>query len=480
MSDLQRVIVIVKRLPMTADPASTLMRAFAVSAVLALAACASSQPARVTKANALDLTSFSALPQMKTFTTQAASAPIRSNSDIAADFMDLEFSLESGRALPVFTRFDGPMTVALAGDAPQTATADLGQLLTRLRNEAGLEISSKNNASASIIIEFLPRKQMQAVVPTAACFVAPRVRSWADYRKNRNSARLDWTTLKRRDHLAIFIPSDTSPQEVRDCLHEELAQAIGPLNDLYRLPDSVFNDDNFHAVLTGFDMLVLRLHNSPELKNGMTPKDVAARLPALLSKLNPDGEFTAERIYETNSRSWIVAIETALGPGIPAKKREKAAELALKIARNEGWSDNRLAFSYFAYGRLNLGKDVPRAVAAFSQASKIYRTLPDGPIHVAHVDMQVAALALSSGQPEVTIALADTAIPVAMRAQNAALLATFLLLKAQALDQLGSVDKAQAARLDSLSWARYGFGADSEVHARMADIAALSPIGIGG
>jgi len=34
-----------------------------------------------------------------------------------------------------------------------------------------------------------------------------------------------------------------SPQEVRDCLHEELAQALGPLNDLYRLPDSVFNDD---------------------------------------------------------------------------------------------------------------------------------------------------------------------------------------------------------------------------------------------
>ncbi len=47
---------------------------------------------------------------------------------------------------------------------------------------------------------------------------------------------------------------------MRDCLHEELAQALGPLNDLYRLSNSVFNDDNFHSVLTGFDMEMLRLH----------------------------------------------------------------------------------------------------------------------------------------------------------------------------------------------------------------------------
>lgn len=46
----------------------------------------------------------------------------------------------------------------------------------------------------------------------------------------------------------MFIPNDTSAQEIRDCLNEELAQALGPLNDLYRLSDSVFNDDNMHTV----------------------------------------------------------------------------------------------------------------------------------------------------------------------------------------------------------------------------------------
>jgi hypothetical protein len=454
------------------------MRLFILCLLLTLAACAPAQRAEVTKAQPVDTFRFLSLPAMKTFPNAPASPPTRSNTEIAADFMALEFNLESGRALPVLTRFDGPVTVMLTGDVPATAPADLGKLITRLRNEAGIDIAM--GANAAITIEFLPRQRMQSAVPTAACFVAPRVSSWAEYRKNRNTGALDWATLTRREHLAIFVPSDTTPQEVRDCLHEELAQALGPLNDLYPLTDSVFNDDNFQAVLTGFDMLVLRLHNSPELQNGVTARDVAERLPALLAKLNPKGEFRAKHQYKPTSRPWINAIEAALGPNTPPAKRAKAAEQALAIAKAEGWADNRLAFSYFAVGRLNLGKNIPSAMAAFGQASRIYKALPDGPIHVAHVDMQVAALALSFGQPDITITLADTAMPVAMHAQNAALLATFMLLKAQALDQLGRVDEAQALRLDSLGWARYGFGSESDVRARMADIAALSPIEIGG
>ena len=457
-----------------------LMRAAVGCLMLMLAACAPAPPAEVSKARPFDVVPMIARPAMKIFPAAPVSPPARSNADIARDIMDLEFNLESGRPLPVLTRFDGPVTVAVTGRVPPTALAELGHLMARLRAEAGIDISMAVGAKAAITIEFLPRKHMQAAVPTAACFVAPRVSSWAEYRKARNSGALDWTTLTRRETLAIFVPSDTTPQEVRDCLHEELAQALGPLNDLYRLPDSVFNDDNFQAVLTGFDMLVLRFHNSPDLQNGMLPNEVATRLPAILADLNPLGQVPGRAASQTNSRLWTIAIETALGPNTALAKRTKAADQALMIAQNEGWKDNRLAFSYFAVGRLSLSKGIPRAIASFSRAARLYQTLPDGPLHVAHVDMQMAALALSSGQPQVTINLADKAMPIAMIAQNAALLATFMLLKAQALDQLGRADEAQALRLDSLGWARYGFGSDDDVRARMADIAALSLIEIGG
>ena len=50
-----------------------------------------------------------------------------------------------------------------------------------------------------------------------------------------------------------------------------------------------------------------------------------------------------------------------------------------------------------------------------------------------------------------------------------------MLLKAEALDLTGRHDEASAVRLDSVGWARYGFGSDWAVRTKMQEIAALSP-----
>ena len=94
--------------------------------------------------------------------------------------------------------------------------------------------------------------------------------------------------------------------------------------------------------------------------------------------------------------------------------------------------------------------------------------------------MQLAAVALSTGQAEQAIAFADRAIPVVKRAENAALLATLMLIKAEALETLGQPAEARALRLDSLGWARYGFGSEQQVRARMSEIAALGSRGRNG
>ena len=235
-------------------------------AALLLSACGAPPPAARNAAvpDAPDL------PPMRRFGATVPEPARRSNAEMAQDFMDLSFNLESGRTVPVFTRFEGPIRVRMTGAPPPTAAEDLGRLLARLRAEAGLPIAAaRPDEPAEITVEFLPRKAMQRLVPRAACFVAPRVSSWDGYRRA-SRASLDWATLQVRDQAAIFVPNDTAPQEVRDCLHEELAQALGPLNDLYRLPDSVFNDDNIHTGLTGFDMLMLRATYAPELHSGMT------------------------------------------------------------------------------------------------------------------------------------------------------------------------------------------------------------------
>jgi hypothetical protein len=454
------------------------LRALCLVATLGLSACVSSgPPVREVAERRATPEIVGTIPAMNQFGAARPEAPGRSNAEIAADFLDLTFQMESGRQIARMSRFDQPVTVAAAPGGPPSLARDLDRLLHRLRQEAGIDIRQvpHGDGMASITIETLPRNRMQRIVPEAACFVVPRVSSWAEFRRNRTSRTMDWTTLDARERVAVFIPSDVSPQEVRDCLHEEVAQALGPLNDLYRLPDSVFNDDNFNAVLTGFDMLILRAYYSDALRSGMTRAEVRAVLPRLLDRLNPRGAAGAAERAPATPRAWVAAIETALGPGTRDAQRVAAAERALTIARRADLSDARLAFSYFALGRLSLSTDPEASLNAFLAASNIYDRIAPGGIHTAHVDMQLAAFALSSGNAEDALRLTGQAMPAATRAQNAALLSTLLMIRAESLEALGRSSEARQVRLDSLAWGRYGFGNNAAVGARLTEVAALSP-----
>lgn len=441
-------------------------------AAVALAGCAGAPhetPGRLTAAER------TALPPVKHFGEEAPLRPLRGNADMARDFLELTFRMESGRSVPRFTRFEGPVTLALAGSVPPGAAEDADRLVARLRDEAGIDIRRVADAgTARIRVEFVPTRRLRRAVPHAACFVVPDVAGWSDYLRSRRSERVDWTKLETRTRATVFIPADTAPQEVRDCLHEEVAQALGPLNDLYRLSDSVFNDDNFHTVLTGFDMLMLRATYSPALRNGMTEAEVAARIPALLNRLNPRGRRVAATDPGPTPREWITAVETMIGPGASEARRGDAARQAVAIAQREGWTDARMAFSQFNFARIALPEDLEAGLVALLSARHIYDRLPDAGIHAAHVDLQLAAMALAGGEPGQAIRLIDRRIPDAKRAENAALLATFLMMKAEALAQTGHPAEAEALRLDSLGWARYGFGTDDLVRDRAREIAQLT------
>ena len=452
------------------------MNRLAPLALLLLSACVAPPQAEVPQRRAIatdvapnrhDLNRFVGVPPAKVN---------RSNASVAADFLDLTFRMESGRTIPVFTRFEGPVRVGLAGAVPAQAGRDLAELLARLRGEAGIDIAQAPDPSdANVVVQFLPRATMQAAVPNAACFVVPRVRSWDEFRAARGTARIDWTTLTRRDSAAIFIPSDVAPQEARDCLHEELAQALGPLNDLYHLSDSVFNDDNFNSVLTGFDMLVLRTTYAPDLHSGMSRDAVAARLPALLARFNPSGGAVTPGGATHTPRDWISAVESALAPRSSETSRREGAARALAIAQSSGWTDNRRAFSHFILARLSMASQIEQAVVHFAEAAQFYARQPGGALHMAHVDMQMAAFALGSGQFDQVLRLTDRAVPTVRQAQNAAVLATLQMLRAEALSAVGRNSEAQATRLDSLGWARYGFGSEAQVRARLTEVSNLAP-----
>ncbi len=417
-----------------------------------------------------------ALPPMRSFAGNRVTTPTRSNREIGKDFMDLAFRMESGRPVARLTRFEAPISVRVTGDIPPSLTPDLRALLSRLQNEAGIDIFMTGAQSASITVEAIPRATLNAAVPRAACFVVPRVSSWEEFKTARRTPTVDWTTLERRDRAAVFVPSDVAPQEIRDCLHEELAQALGPLNDLYRLSDSVFNDDNIHAVLTSFDMLILRAYYDPGLRNGMSRGEVAARLSPILSRLNPAGDQRSARPQNDTTRDWIDNIETALTAGSSAQRRRNAALQAVSLADAMNWSGPRNGFANYAFGRLNVGYNSDIALAAFNESLRIYNRSPETRLHAAHVSVQLAAFAMSSGDGQAVLNLVDNAMPIAAAHENAALLATLMMFKAEALEMLGRTPEGRAVRMDSLGWARYGFGKDSNVRARLREIASLNPL----
>lgn len=448
-----------------------ILRALLVSA-LVLAGCNTvplEQPP--TRARIADST----LPPIKGFASSHPVSPQRSNADMARDFLDLHFKLEGGSTLPVFTRFEGPITLRVTGRPASNLNSDLTSLLARLQREAGINIRRVSDGTANITIESVSSSKIRQALPKAACFVVPNVSSLAEYRRSKRRVKTNWSQLRQRDRLAIFIPNDVSPQEVRDCLHEELAQAIGPLNDLYRLPDSVFNDDNVHTVLTGFDMLILRATYAPELTTGQSRADIAARLPAILSRYNPRGSSVPSAPLRETPREWINAVETAIGPDTTGQARKRSAEQAVATAQRLGWTDHRRAFSHFILGRMIQATDPKLAQQNFRTAMRYLGRSPSTQIHRAHVSARMAAYEITLGNGSTALKLVRPGVATAARFENAALLSTLMLLQAEALTLTGDNDAASAVRLDSLGWARYGFGSDWAVRGKMNEIAALGP-----
>ena len=132
---------------------------------MALNACTPSTGGHVTRALPI---SDSTLPPVKVFSSGFHSGPIRANNDLALDFIELSFKLESGRELPTFTRFEGPVTVTVVGNQPASLQHDLTRLLGRLRSEARININQISAPRANITINSVSRKDIRKLLTLGA------------------------------------------------------------------------------------------------------------------------------------------------------------------------------------------------------------------------------------------------------------------------------------------------------------------------
>ena len=89
---------------------------------------------------------------------------------------------------------------------------------------------------------------------------------------------------------AMIVIKDELEDVLREsCIHEELVQTLGLMNDDENVRPSIFNDDQEFAILTEHDEYLLRILYDERLRTGMTSDEARPRLPEIIEDLRPSG-----------------------------------------------------------------------------------------------------------------------------------------------------------------------------------------------
>lgn len=91
------------------------------------------------------------------------------------------------------------------------------------------------------------------------------------------------------DRSLAVLRAELPPLMLSACIHEELAQGIGLVNDSPSARPSIFNDNAEFALLTRQDELLLKMLYDPRLKPGMTLAEARPVIELIASELLPDG-----------------------------------------------------------------------------------------------------------------------------------------------------------------------------------------------
>ncbi len=288
------------------------MRVWPLFGALALAACA--PPLADNAAPSFDLTRYYA----------AAEAEIRANggmrldyappdapftrAELARNFMRIamvnEFDTIDGRYVPSqsparLRRFERPLVVrVINGPAtPETAArlnlSLVAQYSRRLGRITGLDIRiAKTGERANMVVFFLNRAEQPRYARQLARYVtAPPRTVEADFANSPPDRLCSAFSLSsdaapyRYSAAIILVKAEHSGAMRSACVQEEMAQALGLVNDSPQARPSLFNDDEEFAALTKHDELLLQILYDPRLSPGMSAAEVRPLLPEIINDI---------------------------------------------------------------------------------------------------------------------------------------------------------------------------------------------------
>ncbi|MEM7189821.1 MAG: DUF2927 domain-containing protein [Pseudomonadota bacterium] len=257
-----------------------------------------------------------------------------SNGSLARLFVRLTHDLEWGASRPHLVRYEGPVRVQMRGRGRQGYRQFLDDFLGQLRQRAGVQIS-RAPGNANLVIRFVPGNDYKRAVPQHFCLVAPGLISWERFRQDpvRFGTR-PYETQRTMEGMTVFLPDNAEPYLVRHCLIEEITQALGPVNDLYGLGPSIFNDDAAHIWPTQLDYLMLRVLYAPEIRSGLDRSQTYARALTVLNRENPAGRSAPAlpRLLGAGMDRWRAEVRLAFDRTRSLSRRIRHAKQAVQIA----------------------------------------------------------------------------------------------------------------------------------------------------
>lgn len=395
-----------------------------------------------------------------------------SPSTLAEDFAELMFESEWGASYDRLLRWRGSVSIALADPELDAYRPEVQTLVNRVRNSVpGLDLSISDTRSGNITIRTVPYDDMAAFDQSALCFFVPVDRNFEDFVAGAARGEGRWEDVKRLQSVTIFIPEFAKPRVFRSCIIEEIAQALGPGNDLYRLEDSGFNDDGAHDHLTAFDLLMLRILYSPEIRDDMSRSEATIAAEKAVRRIQGARIGIKTRSARKQDDIYDAAMSNFLNSNTDIGNRD-AINAALSVSRDLSPDDHRRGAALRHSAFLNRdARNIDKAVDEMKQALDLFeRTLPENSARLARARSDYGFILIEADRYDEAAEYLERALPGLAANSIDDELAYTLFQRTVALHLAGDSPKARDVEKDTLAWAAYVFGADGETVKRWREV----------
>ena len=384
------------------------------------------------------------------------------NDSLARLFVVLTHELEGRARRPHLVRYEVPVSVELVGPGSERHGAFLDRFLARLRDNSGIAIA-RGPGPANLHVRFVDGDRFDATLPTAFCVIAPGDVRWQDFAADPLGASVRVAAgASRIEQTTIFIPDTAWPYQVRNCLLEEVPQALGMSNDLFGLGSSSFNDDGAHLWPTKLDYLMLRVLYAAGMTTGLDRRETRDRALEVLNRINPAGRAAAPlpMLRRRSLELWSHLIARVFSRDASEREVRADVDKALQVVEAYAPMSAQHCHTLVTAGRVLSRPEPERALHLLDLARRVCdRAHGASDIRHARIELQQACALSRLGRYGEALTVAESIWPVLAAHGQDRPLAALYTIQADALEatEAGS-PRARGARQLAAAWNAYAMG----------------------